>query len=98
MDKDEHELNIQEAEEAHARDLELRHKREVDSNNAIIKARKLSIDHLSACVDMIKNYDFFVQYFIEQSNLYPENHYECIDRANKTLEDKKDERKKHNDA
>ena len=92
MDKDESYANVQEAEEAHARDLELQHEREEDSENIIIKAKSLSIDHLSACVDVIKDYDFFIQYFEEQLKLYPENHYECINRANKTLEDKKNGR------
>lgn len=92
MDKDEDILNVQEAEEYHAYELELRHKQEVDNRNKILKAKSLSVDHLSACVDVIKDYDFFVQYFEEQFKLYPENHYECIDRANKTLKDKKNER------
>lgn len=76
-------------EENYAHELELQHEREENSKNIIIKSKSLSIDHLSACVDVIKDYDFFVQYFEEQFKLYPENHYECIDRANKTLEDKK---------
>ena len=88
MDKDESYENVQEAEEAHARDLELQHQEYVNiekMDKFLQTVDKNANAILNVAVDIHKTLKFLKTYVEENKNLYRENHYECIERTNKKL-------------
>ena len=88
MDKDESYQNVQEAEEAHARDLELQHQEyiTIEKMDKFLKTVDDNADAiLHVSIDIHKTLKFLKTYVVENKNLYRENHYECIERTNKKL-------------
>jgi len=88
MDKDESYENVQEAEEAHARDLELQHQEYVTNEKMdkfLQTVDKNANAILNIAIDNHKTLKFLKTYVEENKKLYRENHYECIERTNKKL-------------
>ena len=71
-------------EENYAYELELQQQEE-EKNKFLQKIKDNSIDMLYKSVDTNRNINLLMQYYLEQENLYPENHKECVKRTNRKL-------------
>jgi len=72
-------------EENYAYELELQQQEEEQEDKFFEKIKDESMDNLCKALDTNRNVEWLLQYFLEQRNLYPENHKECINRTNKKL-------------
>jgi predicted transcriptional regulator YheO len=89
MDKDESYENVQEAEENFAYELEMQQQEEEQEDKFLKRIKDNNIGMLCLSVDANKNLNWLIQYYLEQEQLYPENHKECINRTNQKLNKEK---------
>ena len=82
MDKDEHELNIQEAEEEHARDLELQHK---DEDRHLTRIEDEIEKHLAIAIDVHKSMSFLVEYMKQSKKLNKSQHTAIMQFTNTAI-------------
>tara|TARA_B100001059_G_scaffold197608_1_gene203120 strand:- start:305 stop:580 length:276 start_codon:yes stop_codon:yes gene_type:complete len=85
MDKDEHELNIQEAEEAHARDLELQHE---DEDRHLQKLEDEVDKHLAISIDVHKSFSFALEYMKQSKKLNQSQHIAIMQFTNTAIKNR----------